>query len=189
MSSGCSPSPASLSGKSCQSDRDIGAGHAIISMLEYEIGCGHLEFAGGQFGSLADDLACTGGERAAMADERARSETAGSNQRRCVRVTGTQTSPYSDGDAEDIRDKLGEHGLVPLSGPARQGEEIKSAIGIEADGDLFLANATGRLDEYSRNRFRAACRAACASRRRRSKPFQSASSIACASKPGGSPLS
>ena len=130
-----------------KSDGDVGPGHPVTAMREREVAFRDLEFLGCQLGSFADDLARASRQRAAVADERARSEAAGSDQRRPVGVAGLQ--PYGAGcDAQDIGDQLREHRLVPLAGPARQREEIERTVGVEANRDLFLADAAGRLDEH-----------------------------------------
>src|ERR1043166_4181807 len=77
-------------------DRDVGPGHAVAPILEREVAFRDLQFLGGELRSFADDLARAGRERAAVTDERARSEAAGADQqRRSVRVAGAQ--PYAVG--------------------------------------------------------------------------------------------
>ena len=50
-------------------------------------------------------------------------------------------------DTEQFGDDVGVHGLVAL--PARTGEGVERnfAVGSEADCDLLLADAAGRLDK------------------------------------------
>jgi hypothetical protein len=78
--------------------------------------------------------------------ERAGAEAASADERRAIRVAGAQRDLLGR-NAQNIRNKLGKDGLVPLAGRARQREKVERAIGVEANRDLLLADAAGRLDE------------------------------------------
>src|SRR5262249_56395777 len=49
---------------------------------------------------------------------------------------------------EDLANDVGEHGLVALPRRPRQRVEPYVATGVEADGDLLLADAARGLDEH-----------------------------------------
>src|SRR5262249_32547502 len=128
-------------------DGHVGPGHTITPALEHEVAFRDLELLGGELRSVADNLARAGNEGAAVADERARAEGAGSDERRAVGIAGAQPHGVRR-NAEDIGDDFGKDRLVSLPGCARNGEEIEGAVGGETDRDLFLADRAGRLDEH-----------------------------------------
>jgi len=100
--------------------------HELPRMRAFlEVALRDLEFFCRELHSFADDLARAGHERAAVADERARTKGAGSDQqRRSVGIARAQPDRLG-GDAQKVGDDDGKHRLVPLAGRTRQGEQIE----------------------------------------------------------------
>ena len=82
-------------------DGKVGAGDAVLAVVERDVVGADLEFARRELLALLDDLLGAGRERRAVADQRARAERAGAEQLRRVDIVVAQLDPVL-GKAEDV---------------------------------------------------------------------------------------
>ena len=85
-------------------------------------------------------------KRPAVADQRARTERSGSDQRRPLGIAGAQRDLVGR-HPENSGHQIGEYGLVPLPRWPGQREQLRQALCVEPDGDFLLAGAPRWLDE------------------------------------------
>ena len=127
-------------------DGEVGAGDAVLALVEGDVGRRHLEFARRELLALLDDLFGAGLQRRAVTDQRARAEGAGAEKLGRRHVVDAHLDPVV-GKTQNVGDQRRENGLVPL--PRRTGVGIhrELAVGADADLDLLLAHAARRFEE------------------------------------------
>src|SRR6267143_5916534 len=132
-----------------ESDREIGAFHAVAALREFQIVRRDLQVFCRELGPLAHRLARRDQQHSAVRHHRARADRALAHQARPVRIARPQRD-FLRIHSERFTDDLRIHRLVPLSGWAGKDIEKRIAGFAELDHRLLLGRAAGSrgLDEY-----------------------------------------
>src|SRR4051812_14401159 len=75
-----------LPGELFETDLHVSATHAIVAVLEFNVGCSDFHLLGREIETLPDDFARADGQGSAMTDQRTRPEAAGADELRTVGI-------------------------------------------------------------------------------------------------------